>query len=248
MSRSGSPWIWTLFSPVVVLHRRVGGDADFDHAGERVKLSFHRSIERLDLGCLVAGRLGIDVNDVPVFGLEMHVCVLQFAEALSKKSCTDKENKRECGLEDYEGALQERCARSRGARSSTQSFSGLRLGGDPCRGNSKENAGHQGKSERKRDDEQRGSGIDRDILRTGKGQRQEHLRPAVSDDEARKSPKDRQRHAFRQELSDNAAALGAERAVRTDISARRFIPRTSRRLAMLAHATRSTRAAIHVNR
>ena len=179
--------------------------------GERVELSFHRSIERLDLGCLVAGGLGIDVNDVPVFGLEMHVCVLQFAEALSKKSCTDKENKRECGLEDDEGALQERCARSRGARSGAQSFSGLRLGGDPCRGNSKENAGHQRKSERKRDDEQRGSGIDRDILRTGKGQRQEHLRPAVSDDEARKSPKDRQRHAFRQELSDNAAALGAER-------------------------------------
>ena len=38
----------------------------------------------------------------------------------------------------------------------------------------------------------------------------------------------------------------APRAVRMDISARRFMPRTRRRLAMLAQAMRSTRPETHI--
>src|SRR6266568_6821983 len=49
-------------SPIVLLHWRVGGETDFENAGNAVETVYDGLVERLDLGVLVAGRLRIDVG------------------------------------------------------------------------------------------------------------------------------------------------------------------------------------------
>ena len=53
-------------SPIVVLHWSVGGEADFENAGNGVEAVYDRLVEGLDFCVLVAGRLRIDMGDVAV--------------------------------------------------------------------------------------------------------------------------------------------------------------------------------------
>ena len=52
---------------------------------------FDGLVEGLDLGVLVAGRLWINVGDVAVCRIQLHVDVLGLVEALCKEACGDQQ-------------------------------------------------------------------------------------------------------------------------------------------------------------
>ena len=109
-----------------------------------------------------------------------------------------------------------------------------------------EDAGEERESEGKGEHHAGGAGVDGNVLRAGEGHGEKHASAGVGDDEAGHAADDREDDAFGEELADDAGSLRRLSAVRMDISARRFIPRTSRRLAMLAQAMRRTRPEIHI--
>ena len=142
-------------SPVVVLHGRVGGEADFENAGNGVEAVNDGLVEGLDLSVLVAGRLRIDVGDVAVRRIQFHVDVLGLVEALRKQARGNQQHERERGLQDNERALQEGCSVGGGARIGAQGFSGLRARGHQRRRKAKEDARNQRKRKGKADDQRR---------------------------------------------------------------------------------------------
>ena len=62
-------------------------------------------VERLNLCVLVTGRLWIDVDDVAVRCIQLHVDVLGFVEALREKARSHEQHKGKRGLQDNECAL-----------------------------------------------------------------------------------------------------------------------------------------------
>src|ERR1700739_909614 len=101
-------------SPVVLLHGRVGGEADLDDAGDGGEAVNDGLVEGLDLCVLVAGGLRIDVGDVAVRHIQLHVDVLGFVEALREEARGYKQHAGKRGLENNEGALEEGCSLSGG--------------------------------------------------------------------------------------------------------------------------------------
>ena len=142
-------------SPIVRLHWRVGGEADFENAGNGVEAVDDGLVEGLDLCVLVAGRLRIDVGDVAVGRIQFHVHVLGLVEALRKEARGDQQHEGERGLQDNECALQEGCPVGGGTRVGAQGFSGLRARGHQRRRKAKEDAGDQRKRKGKADDQRR---------------------------------------------------------------------------------------------
>ena len=67
---------------------------------------FDDAIKRLNLSCRVTCCLWIDVNDVAVARIELHVGALRLIEALREQAGGNQQNKRERRLQNYEGALQ----------------------------------------------------------------------------------------------------------------------------------------------
>ena len=139
-------------SPVVLLHRRVGGEADFDNAGNGMEAVNDGLVQRLDLCVLVAGRLRIDVGDVAVGCIQFHVHVLGLVEALRKESRGNEQHEGERGLQDNECALQEGCSVGGGTRVGAQGFNGLRARGHQRRRKAKEDSGNERKRKGKADD------------------------------------------------------------------------------------------------
>ena len=139
-------------SPVVLLHRRVGGEADFDNAGNRVEAVYDGLVERLDLGVLVARRLRIDVSDISIRCIQFHVHVLGLVEALRKQARGNQQHQRERGLQHNQRALQQRCSLGRRARVRAQSFSRLRARCHQRWRKAKEDAREQRKRKSKTDD------------------------------------------------------------------------------------------------
>ncbi len=70
-------------------------------------------VEWLNLCVLVTGRLWIDVDDVAVRCIQLHVDVLGFAEALREKARSNEQHKGKRRLQDNECALQEAMLRER---------------------------------------------------------------------------------------------------------------------------------------
>ena len=103
-------------TPIVRLHRGVGGEADFENAGKFVETIDDDPVKRFDFCVLVAGCLRVDVRNVPVPRIQFHVYVLCLVEALRKEACGDEQHEGERGLEDNECALQQGGARRGGTR------------------------------------------------------------------------------------------------------------------------------------
>src|SRR5262245_45299129 len=92
-------------SPVVLLHWRVGGEADVENARNGVEAVLNGLVEWLDLCVLVTGRLWTEVDDVAVGGIQLHVDVLGFAEALREKARSHEQHEGQRRLQDNERAL-----------------------------------------------------------------------------------------------------------------------------------------------
>src|SRR5215469_18316758 len=112
-------------SPIVLLHWRVSGQADFENSGKGMEPVYDGPVERLDLGALVGGRLRIDVSYVAVRGIQFHVHVLGLVEALRKKAGGNEQHEGERGLQDNESALQEGCSLGGRTRVGAEGLSGL---------------------------------------------------------------------------------------------------------------------------
>ena len=166
---------------------------------------------------------------------------------LDKHSRAYQQHERERGLQDDESALEQGGAGGGGASSAAEGVGWIDTGRDQCGSDAEDDAGEERESEGKGEHHGGGAGFDGDVLRAGEGHGQEHAGSAVGDDKACGTADDGEDDALGEELADDAGA-GAPNAVRMDISARRFIPRTSRRLAMLAQAMRRTRPEIHMSR
>ena len=167
-------------------------------------------VEGLDLSVLVAGRLRIDVGDVAVRCIQLHVHVLGLVEALRKEARGNEQHERERGLQDNQRALQEGCSVGGGARVGAQGFSGLRARGHQRRRKAKEDARNQRKRKGKADDQRRRRSSDRHVVLIGKGERQQRVRSEIGDGEAEQAAHAREKNAFRKKLAHNAAALRAK--------------------------------------
>ncbi len=95
------------FAPVVLLHRSVGGDANFLPPRNGVESFFDSSIEGFHLGGSVAGCLRIEVDDVPVRRVELEIDVPQLIQALDKHACSNQQHQSQSRLQHDEAALQQ---------------------------------------------------------------------------------------------------------------------------------------------
>ena len=95
LCRFGCPWIWTasLLSMDSIGVEVV--DADLHHARNLMEAVLDRLIERAHLRRKVARRSRVEVDDVAVGGIELHVDVLELVEALRKHARADEQNERE---------------------------------------------------------------------------------------------------------------------------------------------------------
>ena len=116
-----------------------------------MELGLDGAIKRLKLRCGVSGGLRVDVNDVTVLRVEVHVGCLELVEALRKQAGADEEHQGERGLHDDKAALQEGCSRGDVSRTRAQRFCRLRLGGDPGRRYAEQDAGEERKGKSKAD-------------------------------------------------------------------------------------------------
>src|SRR5262249_2809968 len=198
-------------SPVVLLHWRVGGEADFENAGNGVEAVFNGLVEWFNLCVLVTGRLWIDVDDVAVRGIQLHVDVLCLVEALREKARRDEQHQRKRGLQDNERALYERGSEGGRASIGAQDLGGLRPRRHHRWSKTKEDAGRERQHEGKTDDERRRRRIDRHVVLVGKGERQQRVRSEIRDGKAEQAAHTREKYTFRQQLAHDAAALRAER-------------------------------------
>ena len=91
---------------VIGLHRRIGAESDLDHAGDLVEAVLDRPVESRQLRLRVTRGLGIEVDDVAVGSVELHVKVLKLAEALGEQARAHQQHQRERRLHHYQRALQ----------------------------------------------------------------------------------------------------------------------------------------------
>ena len=180
-------------------------------AGDGVEAVHDGLVERFDFRVLVAGRLRIEVDDVAVGCIQLHVDVLGFVEALGEEAGGNEQHERERGLQDDECALKKRGSLGGGARVGAQGFGGLRARGHQRRREAEEDASHKRKRKGEADDQRRRRSGDRHVVLIGKGERQQRVRSEIGDGEAEQAADTREKNAFRQQLAHDAAALRAER-------------------------------------
>jgi hypothetical protein len=97
------------------LHRRVGAESDPGHAGDLVEAVLDRAVESRQLCLRVTRGLGIEVDDVAVGDVELHVKVFELAETLGEHARAHQQHQRERRLHHHQRALQYRSSTCRGA-------------------------------------------------------------------------------------------------------------------------------------
>ena len=78
-----------------------------ENTGNAVEAVYEGLIEGFDLRGLVAGCLRIDVRDIAVRRIQLHVYVFGLVEALQKETGRDQQHEGERGLQNHQGSLQE---------------------------------------------------------------------------------------------------------------------------------------------
>src|SRR5215469_7785940 len=171
-------------SPIVLLHWRIGREADFENTGNGVEAVYDGPIEGLDLCVLIAGRLRIDVGDIAVRCVQFHVHVLGLVETLGKEARGNEQHEGERGLHYHQCTLQEGRSVSGRTRVGGQGFSGLRARRHQRWRKAKEDSCDERKRKREADDQRRGQCSDRHVLLIGKGELQQKTGYEIGESEA----------------------------------------------------------------
>ncbi len=197
-------------APVVLQRRVLRKSSPLDSGNMRepvLQLAVHRIQLRLRVGRKGRGQADRD----PMVRLIAEVLVLQLLKAVRQQARTGEQHHRECRLHNHQDLLRDRGPVPRAAVGAAQCLRRLGTRGEPRGCRSEEHSRDQRQRERKRQHRQRWRSIDRHILRSVEGERDDRLDAQICHHQAGGSTKHGQHNALGQRLPDQSFAIRAQR-------------------------------------